>query len=301
MQTNTIVTIVAILQIFACANQQDGTVQGKVSPAEPIATISIDRNGKPVTSCNTTTEGTFSVHIKAGVYTLRFSSSATTYPVTITDIVIKANETTLVPPVNLGIQLAKAVVSGKVTPVCPGAKVKLICEGKERAAAHIGAEGKYEFSELPAGNYTIRTEAPGYAGDTSSLTVSAEQKTEHNILLLPIIETAGVDWASGKIRATGHGLPPIQSASNTVRHELTKRAALTDAERNLLKIVQNIRINSSQDVKSYMQNTDHEVRIQGFIRGYTIVNETEHDDGSVDVTLELPLTGPTGLTRYITE
>jgi hypothetical protein len=217
------------------------------------------------------------------------------------DVTVKAGETTLVPPVNIAVQSGKAIVTGRITPVCPGTKVKLIGEGKERAAAHIDADGKYEFSELPAGHYAIQAEAPGYAEDTSPLTISTDQKTEQNVLLLPITKTVGVEWASGKIRATGHGLPPAQAANSTVRREMTKRAALSDAQRNLLKIVQNIRISSTLDIKTYMQNATHAERIQGFIRGYTVVSETDRDDGSIDIILELPLTGPAGLSRYITE
>jgi hypothetical protein len=82
---------------------------------------------------------------------------------------------------------------------------------------------------------------------------------------------------------------------------MTKRAALSDAQRNLLKIVQNIRISSTLDIKTYMQDANRAERIQGFIRGYTIVSETDRDDGSVDIILELPLTGPAGLSRTITE
>lgn len=41
--------------------------------------------------------------------------------------------------------------------------------------------------------------------------------------------------------------------------------------------------------------------IQGFISGYTVVKEHERDDGSIDVILELPLTGPKGLSHYVSE
>ena len=118
---------------------------------------------------------------------------------------------------------------------------------------------------------------------------------------LGVQATAGADWTSGKIRAAGHGLPPVQAASSTVRREITKRAALLDAQRNLLKIVENIRISPTLDIKTSMRDANHAERIQGFIRGYSVVSETERDDGSIDIILELPLTGPTGLSRYITE
>jgi hypothetical protein len=278
-----------------------GTLKGTVNPADPVAEITIIQSGKAVASFNTAAgDGTFSAQVKAGIYTVRITSPASVFPVTITDVAITSGETTLVPPVNMA-PTGKAIVIGRITPVRPGTKVKLIGEGQERAAVHIGADGTYEFRELPAGNYAIQTEAPGYAGDNSPLTISADQKTEQNVLLLPITTTAGVDWASGKIRATGHGLPPVQAASSIVRREMTKRAAISDAQRNLLKIVQNIRISSTLDIKTYMQDANRAERIQGFIRGYTVVSETEHDDGSVDVILELPLTGPAGLSRYVTE
>jgi hypothetical protein len=301
MRINTIVVSTVLLLIFACTPRQVGKMKGTVTPSEPIALITIVQNGKTVASVQAASDGTFSVDVKAGVYTIMITSPASTLPVTISDIVIKAGETTLIPLVVVAAPTGNAMVTGRITPVCPGTKVKLLCEGKERAAAHIDADGKYEFRELPAGNYAVLTEAPGYAADTSPLNISANQKTEQNVQLLPITATAGIDWASGKIRATGHGLPPAQATSGTVRHEMTRRAALSDAQRNLLKIVENIRISSSLDIKTYMQDATHAERIQGFIRGYTVVSETDHDDGSIDVILELPLTGPAGLTRYITE
>jgi len=301
MRTNTLGGIVFFFLIAACTTGQMGTLKGTVNPADPVAEITIIQNGKSVASFNTAAgDGTFSAQVKAGIYTVRITSPASVFPVTITDVIITSGETTLVPPVNMA-PTGKAIVTGWITPVRPGTKVKLIGEGQERAAVHIGADGTYEFRELPAGNYAIQTEAPGYAVDNSPLTISADQKTEQNVLLLPITTTAGVDWASGKIRATGHGLPPVQAASSIVRREMTKRAAISDAQRNLLKIVQNIRISSTLDIKTYMQDANRAERIQGFIRGYTDVSETENDDSSVDVILELPLTGPAGLSRYVTE
>jgi hypothetical protein len=301
MRTSTLVGSVFFFLLVACTTRQGGTLKGTVTPADPIAEITIVQKGKPVASFNTApVDGTFSAQVKAGVYTIRITSPSSVFPVTIADVIVKSGETTLVPPVNMA-PSGKAIVTGRITPVCPGTKVKLIGEGQERAAAHIGADGTYEFSELPAGNYAIQTEAPGYAGDNSPLTISADQKTEQNVLLLPITTTAGVDWASGKIRAAGHGLPPVQTASSIVRREMTKRAAISDAQRNLLKIVQSIRISSTLDIKTYMQDANRAERIQGFIRGFTVVSETEQDDGSVDVILELPLTGPAGLSRYVTE
>jgi hypothetical protein len=42
------------------------------------------------------------------------------------------------------------------------------------------------------------------------------------------------------------------------------------------------------------------VRIKGYLQGFKIVEEHEVD-GGVEVELDLPLTGPGGLTRYISD
>ena len=82
---------------------------------------------------------------------------------------------------------------------------------------------------------------------------------------------------------------------------MTKRAALADEERNLLKVVEKIRISSDMDLKTYMRDKNRTERIQGFIRGYTVVEEHEREDGSIDVILELPLTSQKGLSHYVSE
>ena len=43
------------------------------------------------------------------------------------------------------------------------------------------------------------------------------------------------------------------------------------------------------------------LKIEGFLKSFTIVSERERENGKFEVVLELPLTGPAGLTRYIIE
>jgi hypothetical protein len=50
-----------------------------------------------------------------------------------------------------------------------------------------------------------------------------------------------------------------------------------------------------------MRNKNIALKIQGFIKGYTVVSERELEGGRIEVVLELSLTGPAGLSRYITE
>lgn len=116
----------------------------------------------------------------------------------------------------------------------------------------------------------------------------------------PKYDISGVDWSAGKIRARGKGIAP-GGINGPERRQMARRAAIVDGQRNLLAVVQQIRISSELDVKKYMSNNNHAVRIKGFIKGYSIVEEHEEQDGSFEVILELPLTGPTGLSRYLND
>jgi hypothetical protein len=50
-----------------------------------------------------------------------------------------------------------------------------------------------------------------------------------------------------------------------------------------------------------MRSRNMAERIQGFVKGYTLVSQRELDGGRLEVVLELPLTGPSGLSRFVTE
>jgi len=53
--------------------------------------------------------------------------------------------------------------------------------------------------------------------------------------------------------------------------------------------------------KDAMGSKNIATKIEGFLKGYTVVSEREGEGGKIEVVLELPLTGPAGLSRYITE
>jgi hypothetical protein len=123
---------------------------------------------------------------------------------------------------------------------------------------------------------------------------------EHTVLLLPITSIEGVDWAGGKIRAMGIGLPPPAAPNATVRKAMAERAALADGQRDLLRAIEQIRIDDSHDIKTAMGNRNFAEKIQGFVKGYTVASTRELDGGKIEIVLELPLTGPSGLSRYVT-
>jgi hypothetical protein len=203
-------------------------------------------------------------------------------------------------PVELARLSGTAALSGTVAPERAGARVTLFYEGKEHAATTVGPGGTYEFTALRAGIYTLQAEAPGYAVDRVEVRIPENQKAAQNFRLLFVSSIDGVDWNRGTIRAKGRGLFPTDATNLTVRYELAKRAALSEAERNLLRIIEQLKADPSRGLRTTQTAASFTVRLQGFIHGHKIVGERELDNG-VEIELELPLTGTSGLTRLLAD
>jgi hypothetical protein len=139
------------------------------------------------------------------------------------------------------------------------------------------------------------------AGDATPAVITDKQTVDPNTVLLPVTPIDGVDWTAGKIRATGTGLRPQDAENETVRREMAKRAALTDARRNMLRIIEQMRMDDNQDMKSAMLDKNVASKVEGCLKGATIISERELNDGAVEVVLELPLSGPKGLSRCIAD
>jgi len=68
-----------------------------------------------------------------------------------------------------------------------------------------------------------------------------------------------------------------------------------------LRIIEQIKVSPDQQFRSFMGGKDYTEKIQGFVQGYKIVGERELDGGRREVVLELPLSGPAGLSAFIRE
>ncbi len=291
-----------LLLVFLCSCQtsQQGSIEGTIVPPGKSIKVAAMQDGKIIYAVAADElNGKFKLPLAAGTYTISISSSNSSYPLTFANIIVKPGETSQLHPIELTPFSGKAILSGKVIPPRPNTEIKLLYEGKERAAAKVDTEGKYEFKELPAGAYVLQANAPGYADDTAQVVITENQKLEQNAVLVPISPIDGIDWASGKIRATGFGIPPEQTANESIRKAMARRAALADAQRNLLRIIEQIRIDADTNVKTAMADKNFASRITGFIKGYTVVSERELENGKAEIILELPLNGPAGLSKYL--
>jgi hypothetical protein len=294
--------LLSSLFLSSCHSKQDGAIEGAVLPPGRSAHITAVWDEKDIRTISADMQdGKFKLLLAPGVYTINVSVADSPFPLHVNNIMIKSGETTELPPIELTTPSGTGGLSGQIIPPRPDVEIKLIYEGKERAAIYADREGKYEFKEVPAGEYVVQANAPGHADDSITVVITDNQKTEQNAILLPIVAIDGVDWASGKIHATGYGMTPQNASNGTVRREMAKRAALADAQRNMLNTIAQIRIDNDQTVKTAMRSKNVAFKIEGFLKGFTIVSEWERENGKFEVILELPLAGPAGLTRYIIE
>ena len=297
-----LILVLCVLSSVALGATQEGVVEGTLVPPDALVQVSAVLDGSTVATIRAGAQGgKFRLPLAAGTYTIIVSAPVSSFPVRLDGIVVKPGETTALPPIQIVPGSGKAVLAGRIIPPRPDSEVKLIHEGKERSAMRADREGRYEFKELPAGTYEVRATAPGHADDIASVVIPENQTVRQTAVLLPIVATDGVDWAAGKIRATGIGSPPSNPENAGQARAMTQRAAIADAQRNLLRTIEQIKIDGGRSVGTVMRNRNMAERIQGFVKGYTVVSERELEGGRIEIVLELPLTGPSGLSRYITE
>ena len=296
------ILILLVLSSAAGSATPDGAVEGTLVPPDSQAQVSAVREGIAVATVSAGGQGgKFRLPLAAGTYTVMVSAPVSSFPIRLDNVVVKPGETTTLPSLLIVPGSGKAVLTGRISPPHPDSEVKLIHEGKERAVARTDREGRYEFRELPAGEYEVRAAAPGHAQDVAPVVIPENQRVQQTAVLLPIVPIDGVDWTAGKVRATGVGLPPANAENAGQARAMAQRAALADAQRNLLRTVEQIKIDGQRSVRSIMASGNGAERIQGYVKGYTVVSERELADGRIEIMLELPLTGPAGLPRHLPE
>lgn len=296
-----VVLVTSLILISSCQTKQEGVVEGAIVPPCPGARVIVSRSGNTVSAVDADTRnGTFRIALEPGKYDIRISAPASPLPVIFPGVSIAPGETAQLPPVQMAQLAGTSSIAGTVFPAAAGAKITLFYEGQERASMSASSEGRYEFTALPSGTYTVLAMAPGYANDKTDLRIAEGRLASQNMRLLYVTPINGIDWERSAIRAKGRGVYPANASNPTAMHELAKRAALSEAERNLVLIVEQIKLDPNHYLKSIMTGSAYTVRIQGFLQGFKIVEEREVDNG-VELVLELPLNGPNGLTRQISD
>ncbi|MDI6777106.1 MAG: hypothetical protein QMD03_07695 [Syntrophales bacterium] len=105
-------------------------------------------------------------------------------------------------------------------------------------------------------------------------------------------DKGSINWSAGYIEAIGIGAPPQKLIGTPQVRPMALRAAKMDAYRNLLEIIKGVQINSETLVKDFVVESDIiRSQIEGLVKGAQVVNQDYLSDGTVEVTVRMPIYG----------
>ena len=101
-----------------------------------------------------------------------------------------------------------------------------------------------------------------------------------------------VNWSKGDITAIGVGYPPEEMGLRG--NSIARRAAMVDAQRNLLEITKGVQIDAETTVENMTVSSDVvNSKVQGLLKGAQIFEEGNLDDGGYYVKMRIALYGST--------
>lgn len=101
-----------------------------------------------------------------------------------------------------------------------------------------------------------------------------------------------INYEEGYVEALGIGAPPERYMGKPNARPMALRAAQVDAYRNLLEIVQGVRIDANTVVKDFMTESDViRASVEGLVKGAKVMNKEYLSDGTVEVTVRMNLSG----------
>ncbi|MBN1380313.1 MAG: hypothetical protein JXA41_01435 [Deltaproteobacteria bacterium] len=111
-----------------------------------------------------------------------------------------------------------------------------------------------------------------------------------------IVEQIGdsgrINWSEGYIEAVGIGAPPERAFGKPQARPMALRAATLDAYRKLLEVTKGVRIDASTTVRDFTVESDViNTQVNGLIKGAKEVHKEYLSDGTVEVTIRMPLSG----------
>lgn len=107
-----------------------------------------------------------------------------------------------------------------------------------------------------------------------------------------------MNWSSGMVTAEGFGVAP-EDKRKDVGRLLACRAAVTDAQRNLIEATQGVRVTVNTSVSHYAAEYDVvKTAVDGVVKGASIISREMGDDDTCKVTMGLFIAGPVSNSIY---
>lgn len=111
------------------------------------------------------------------------------------------------------------------------------------------------------------------------------------LLLCSVAMAAGADFELNRIEADGFGLPPDSVVSEAQARLMARRAAISDAQRNLAEQITGVQVDSETTVQNLQVSSDIvKSRVSALLKGAKVISES-YEDGACHVVMALPLYG----------
>lgn len=107
-----------------------------------------------------------------------------------------------------------------------------------------------------------------------------------------IANKGSVNWTEGYIEAVGIGAPPQRNIGTPQARPMALRAGQVDAYRNLLEVVNGVRVDSTTTIRDFTVESDIiNTQVQGIVKGAKTMKQEYLSDGTVEVTVRMPMAG----------
>ena len=111
------------------------------------------------------------------------------------------------------------------------------------------------------------------------------------LLLCNVVMAAGADFEMNRVEADGFGLPPEYASSGAQARLMARRAAISDAQRNLAEQISGVQVDSETTVQNLQLSSDVvKTRVSALLKGAKVISES-YEDGAYHVVMALPLYG----------
>ena len=111
------------------------------------------------------------------------------------------------------------------------------------------------------------------------------------LLLCNVAMAAGADFELNRVEADGFGLPPDYAVSAAQARLMARRAAISDAQRNLAEQIAGVQVDSETTVQNLQISSDIvKTRVSALLKGAKVISES-YEDGACHVVIALPLYG----------
>ena len=118
-----------------------------------------------------------------------------------------------------------------------------------------------------------------------------------------LVPGGAVDWSGKTVRARGTGVLDPGNSDRDQARQMAERAATVVAQRNLIEIIKDVRVDSDARVRDLMAEHDTVYRhVEGIVRAARPRGPAKYDSlgGTVEVELECDLYGEAGVENALT-